>query len=410
VTHSVEDSDLTNTGRRPGFDTRHHLAHAANQARERNYRDFLIVDADAHQNENESWSDIVPFIEDPVVRHFAEYSRHMSAMLFPSGGNAANQSGSGRLERYPGRSLEKVPSDIPRDVSLVRREMDSIGVDYQVVFPTSLLGLGMHPDTNMEVQLAWAYTRWMTEVVMPHEPRVKTMVYLPFNEPEACMRFIETFGDRPGVVGFMVAGARYRPIHHNVYAPIYRAIEERGKPLGFHANYYAKERVLEGMNRFLSVHALGFVLYNLVHLTNVIINGIPERFPKLRMIWIESGLAWVPFLMQRLDNEYMMRTAEAPLLKRPPSEYMRESCYYTTQPMESGDLQALETTFRMINADSQLLFASDYPHWDFNLPSTIYDLPFLGEAQKRRILGENARALFRLEAKTVKPEPAATNA
>ena len=54
------------------------------------------------------------------------------------------------------------------------------------------------------------------------------------------------------------------------------------------------------MNRFISVHALGFVFYNMVHLTNWIINGLPERFPKLKLMWIESGLAWVPFMMQRL--------------------------------------------------------------------------------------------------------------
>jgi hypothetical protein len=69
------------------------------------------------------------------------------------------------------------------------------------------------------------------------------------------------------------------------------------------------------MNRFLSVHALGFILYNMVHLTNMVINGIPDLFPKLKVIWIENGLAWIPFLMQRLDNEYLMRTSEAPLLK-----------------------------------------------------------------------------------------------
>ena len=73
--------------------------------------------------------------------------------------------------------------------------------------------------------------------------------------------------------------------------------------------------MFEGMNRFLSVHALGFIFYNLVHMTNMVVNGIPERFPKLKLLWIESGLAWIPFLMQRLDNEYMMRSSEAPLLQ-----------------------------------------------------------------------------------------------
>jgi predicted TIM-barrel fold metal-dependent hydrolase len=150
------------------------------------------------------------------------------------------------------------------------------------------------------------------------------------------------------------------------------------------------------MNRFISVHALGFVFYNMVHMTNWIINGLPERFPKLKVIWIESGLAWLPFMIQRLDNEYMMRSSEAPALKKLPGDYIRDM-YFTSQPMEVTDMGALETTFRMIKAETQLLYSSDYPHWDFDLPSTIYDLPFLTETAKRNILGGNAARVFGLE-------------
>jgi predicted TIM-barrel fold metal-dependent hydrolase len=139
-------------------------------------------------------------------------------------------------------------------------------------------------------------------------------------------------------------------------------------------------------------------------MTNWITNGVPERFPKLKVIWIESGLAWLPFLMQRLDNEYMMRTSDSALLKKRPSEYMREM-YFTTQPMEMVDnRKALEVTFDMINAPGQLLYASDYPHWDMDLPSTIYDLPFLSEATKRDILGGNAVRLFNLDPELSEPK------
>jgi predicted TIM-barrel fold metal-dependent hydrolase len=101
--------------------------------------------------------------------------------------------------------------------------------------------------------------------------------------------------------------------------------------------------------------------------------------------------------MQRRDNEYMMRSSEVPLLKRKPSEYMREM-YYSTQPMEMvNNREALEMTFKMINAETQLMYASDYPHWDMDLPSTIYDLPFLPEQAKRNILGGNAKRFFNLE-------------
>ena len=387
-----------NTGERAGFNTTQHLEYATRQARERNFQDILIVDVDAHHYESESWPDIIKYIEDPILRHRAGGSaRHGSGAPTLMYSNPGNQPISGRVIRYPRRKLEETEKDGPhRDVQLIMREMDAIGINYQVVFPTPMLELGMHPDPHIESQLSFAYTRWMVEEIMPQNPRIKTMVYLPFNDPEACMKSIEYFGDKPGVVGFMVTSARYRPVHHNVYMPIYRALEERNMPIGFHAAFYTTERIFEGMNRFLSVHALGFVLYNFVHLTNMVINGIPERFPNLKIIWIENGLAWVPFLMQRLDNEYMMRSSEAPLLKKKPSDYMRDF-YYTTQPMEDGNLEALQMTMKMMNAETQLMFASDYPHWDFNLPSTIYDLPFLTEEAKRNILGDNANRVFNLE-------------
>ena len=150
---------------------------------------------------------------------------------------------------------------------------------------------------------------------------------------------------------------------------IYAALEERDLVLGFHAGFEWRENAFKTTNRFISVHALGFCFHNMLHVTNWIVNGLPERFPKLKVLWMESGLAWVPFLMQRLDNEYMMRTNEAPALTMLPSDYMRKM-YFTTQPMERvKNAKALANTFEMMNAETQLMYSSDYPHWDFDLPS-----------------------------------------
>jgi predicted TIM-barrel fold metal-dependent hydrolase len=183
---------------------------------------------------------------------------------------------------------------------------------------------------------------------------------------------------------------------------LYSMIEERGKPLAFHAGYHWQDPSLATVNRFLGMHALGFVWCNMVHMTNWVLNGIPERFPKLKTLWVESGLAWVPFLMQRLDDQYLMRPSEAPQLKRMPSEYMNQNCFYTTQPMETTHPKALENTFEMIKAETQLMFASDWPHFDFDLPQEICDLPFLTEQAKRNILGLNAARIFNLDPTPVK--------
>jgi len=149
------------------------------------------------------------------------------------------------------------------------------------------------------------------------------------------------------------------------------------------------------LNRFVSVHSLSFVTCNMIHLTNWIMNGLSERFPKLKVIWIESGLAWLPFMMQRLDHEYLMRQSDAPLLKKLPSEYMQEM-FYTSQPMERTNLKLLQATLEAIHAETQLLYASDWPHWDFDVPGKVAGLSFLSEQAKRNILGENARRLFKL--------------
>ena len=372
------------------------LAHARKQAHQRNYDDMVIVDCDAHHYENENFDEILPFMENDVLRQLSMSSRTKGGRggMLPS--SVGYQDMGGRVTRYPLRGTEKTEPGRQRDVQLGERWMDAMGVDYSCLFPTGMLNIGMHPQKEVEVELCWAYNRWLTEKVLPETGgRIYSMLCLPLSDPDASLRQVEAFGACKGVTGFMVTTVRNIGVHDNALMKVYRAIEERGLTLAFHSGPNWQEPVFKSCNRFLSVHALGFSFYNILHCTNWVINGMGERFPKMPVIWIEAGLAWIPFLMQRLDHEYMLRPSEAPLLKKKPSEYMRDM-YYSTQPMEIQDLDAMQTTFRMMNAETQLLYASDYPHWDFDLPSTIYDLPFLSEKAKHSILGGTAARLFKL--------------
>jgi predicted TIM-barrel fold metal-dependent hydrolase len=196
------------------------------------------------------------------------------------------------------------------------------------------------------------------------------MLSLPLSEPEAAIRQIETFADRKHVTGFLITSVRPQPVHHNRYMKVYRALEERGLPLCFHSAINPQEPVFKSLNRFASVHGLGFPFYNIVHMTNWVTNGIGVRFPKLPVIWIEGGLAWIPFLMQRLDHEFMLRPSEYPLLKKRPSDYMRDMYYASSRWLRVRRMHFHDRR-------EPLLYASDYPHWDFGLPSSIHDLPFL---------------------------------
>jgi predicted TIM-barrel fold metal-dependent hydrolase len=379
------------------------LAHARKQAHARNFDDVLIVDVDAHHYENENYDEFLPYMENDVLRQLTVSGRNRNRTnVAPT--QIGYQDSGGRVTRYLTRSSEKTDNKGSlRDVQLGHRWMDAMSVDYSCLFPTGMLNIGMHPQKEMEVELCWAYNRWLTEKVMPEaDGRFYSMLCLPFSDPEAALRHVETFGDRKHVGGFMVTTVRsHMAVYDNAYMKLYRAMEERGLVLSFHSGPNWGEPIYKSCNRFLSAQALGFTWYNILQCTNWVINGMGERFPKLPVIWIESGIAWVPFLMQRLDHEYMLRPSEAPLLKKKPSDYMRDM-YYSSQPMEIQDYEAMECTFRMMNAETQLLYSSDYPHWDFDLPSTIWDLPFLSEKAKHNILGGTAARLFKLPPRNAK--------
>jgi predicted TIM-barrel fold metal-dependent hydrolase len=375
-------------------DTRDYLAKAA--ATTEKLRDWFVVDVDAHCNEVAFWSEVTELIDNDVLRYVAKSFRDRTGsppgLLNPNG--PLLQDVGGRIPHQQAQ-IEPTPPGVHRQVALTQRAMDAMGLDYMVVFPTPMLSLGMHPQPEAEVALGKAFNRWMVEKILPQDPRQKALLYLPFNTPEACVEMVEEFAGKPGVIGFSVASTRHRPVHHNDYMPLYAALQDHGMPLGFHAGFTWHDQSLQQLNRFIAMHSISFVHFNMVHMTNWIINGLPERFPKLKVIWIESGVAWVPFIMQRLDSEYMMRVSEAPLLKRLPSDYMREM-YFTSQPLERSNMKLTQAAFEAMHADTQLLFASDWPHWDFDAPSSIMKLPFLNEQAKRNILGLNAARLFDL--------------
>jgi len=380
-------------------DTRDVLANARKYAMKHKLDDVFIVDIDSHHMEIEAWRDIVKYITNPVVRDQAvRYANFTGAPAFGINGDTGllYQDVGGRIPHQTSQREDVPASDVHRHVTLAQRAYESLGINYQVIFPTPMLLLGMHPQPEMEVMLSEAYNQWLIEHVLSKDDRLKTMLFLPYNTPKECERFVEKFSGQKGVVGFMVTSVRHKPVHHDNYMRLYAMLEERGQPLGFHAAYYWNDESMRQINRFGAMHALSFVWCNVVHMTNWVWNGLPERFPKLKPMWIESGLAWVPWLIQRLDHQYMMRSSEAPLLKRLPGEYMREM-FYTCQPLETDHPKAVEVTFDMINAQTQLLYASDWPHWDFDTPSAIWDLPFLTEQAKRNILGLNAARLYNLD-------------
>ena len=251
-------------------DTREILARARRQADERNFDDVFIVDMDSHHTESESWADIIAYLDDEVIRSQAlDYLKNRTGTP-PYGLNGdlalRYQDCGGRIPHQAARREAADSNGLHRDVVLARRAYESMSIDKQIVFPTPMLFLGMHPQFDMEPLLGNAYNRWTVDTLLAQDDRLKSMAFLPFNDADEALKTVEEFGDAPGVVGFMVTSVRNKPVHHNHYMKVYRALEERGLPLGFHAGYYWQDPSMMQINRFGSMHALSFVWCNVVHM------------------------------------------------------------------------------------------------------------------------------------------------
>jgi uncharacterized protein len=113
------------------------------------------------------------------------------------------------------------------------------------------------------------------------------------------------------------------------------------------------------------------------------------------VVLIEAGFAWLPALKWRLDKIWNRLQDETPHLKRPPSEYIREHVWITTQPVEEPEPRKhLLDIIEWIGWD-KVLFATDYPHWDFDDPGRALPLPFTDD-QRRKLFLDNARAVYGL--------------
>ena len=127
-------------------------------------------------------------------------------------------------------------------------------------------------------------------------------------------------------------------------------------------------------------------------LTSLIFEGVFERFPTLKVVLIEAGFAWAASLPGGWTSSLKLHK-EVPHLKRLPSEYIRSNVWFTTQPVEEPEpREHLADAIEWMGWD-RVLFATDYPHWDFDDP--VHALPMkMTEAQKRGIFLENARAVY----------------
>ena len=130
---------------------------------------------------------------------------------------------------------------------------------------------------------------------------------------------------------------------------------------------------------------------------SMIMEGIFERLPELKVVLIECGFGWMPALGWRLDKQWKRLKDEVPHLKMAPSEYIKKHFWVTTQPMEETENPGSSAGGDELDRHGpHHVLVSDYPHWDFDDPFVSLP-PTLTDEQRRKIYSGNARALYRLD-------------
>ena len=341
---------------------------------------YPIIDADGHVLEKDSE------LHDYLEGRYGKAPRFETYSYFPS------LDGWNRGSGVPGKDPE---TPAPRWLEF----LDELGVQTTVLYPTGGLSLGLIQNPEWACVLARAYNSWVSDRFIKQSPRLQAVALLPVHEPIEAAKELERAQQLGLVAGLLPAVTILNKGYgHMDFDPIYEAAEKLDMPLTVHG---APSRGMgfDFFDKFLQVHTLEHPFAILIQFTNMIFEGTFERFPRLRVAYLEAGSGWLPYMMDRMDEEFEKPYRfQAPLLKKKPSEYIRSGQVWTTCEVEE---QALTHVLKQFNPRC-VMWPSDYPHE--RLPDMFKrDIPEFLERRdltddvKKAILHDNPIDFYRLK-------------
>jgi uncharacterized protein len=355
-------------------------------------KDLLIVDTDVHINETPAA--LAPYCEMPwrkTLEHISTMpQRYLDIPAFaPMASPWPMFPDSGGQRRMTVTSAAQM-----------RQDLDDLGVDVGVLFPDHFLLHAAIKQADYAVALARAYNRWLVDEWLTEDNGLLGVVIAPHHDPVAAADEIRRNAGHRNVVGVYLPTSCVEPLYGNRrYDPMYEAAQETGLPVMLHsvtALHPVFPFNLQGFESTFAAHLLAHPFSLISNLVSMMETGVPVRFPELKIAFTEGGIAWVPWLMWRMDKEYGERRREVPFLTDRPSTYVRRM-FFATQPIEEPEhLSELANLLTMFDGENSVMFASDWPHHDFDHPSKVLQIPVSKEAQ-RKIMGGNALRLLNLE-------------
>ena len=276
--------------------------------------------------------------------------------------------------------------------------MDQDGIAAELIYASVGMGICMHRDPEYKDACMWAYNRWLAEMCADAPDRIFGMAQTAVLSVDAAIADFQQAKDM-GFVGMMMPGD---PIHedydHTDYDALWECAADLGLPICFHiltsraGSMHAETRG-HPMNNFLGIIR---AIQDVVGL--MVLGGVFDRHPNLKLVVAESDAGWLPHYMYRMDHAARMN-AEGGIVKglsKLPSEYIRSNVYATFQ----DDVTAYHT-FNLFPYE-HLLWASDFPHTDSTWPKSrqliAEQASHLTEEQHQAIFRDNTAKLFNLPA------------
>lgn len=280
------------------------------------------------------------------------------------------------------------------DLTMLREQLlDEFDIDHGVLIPLQSHSWGAE-QPDYAAALCRALNDWQAEDWLGQEPRLRGSITIPMESPELAAEEIRRWAGDSRFVQVLLSTGGELGFGRRRYWPIYAAAAEAGLPIAAHTGGLEQHRGAGWPSFYLEEHVWnGNMMGSL--LTNLLCEGVFQAFPELQVICVEGGIAWAGPLMWALDDSWTQLRADVPHLRKAPSEYLREHVWFTTQPIEEPENQRdLEIALAHVGMNERIMFASDYPHWDFDSPRQAPRL--FPAALRKQIMGSNACRLYRL--------------
>jgi uncharacterized protein len=280
------------------------------------------------------------------------------------------------------------------------KDMDRDGIERGLLFPSAGLYLTSVEEESYAAALCRAYNNWLYDYCGADRKRLMGVGAIPVQDIDAAVAETRRVVNELGFKAIFVRPnpVKGRTLEDPYYDPLYHILEDLGVPLMVHEGsgaYLPTAGVDRFVGQWFFTHTISHPFEQMLASLALICKGTLERHPKLQVVFLETGAGWLPYWLWRMDEHYEILPFQVPWLKMKPSDYFRRQCFTSCEPDETRLGEVITSI-----GPERVLFASDYPHWDAKLsgsPQAVIDRSDISADCKRKIMGENAARLLRLD-------------